>query len=350
MKDIEKKFLWSIHSFIIPIIISFVLYTSCSHPTKPIEKIENKGYGQIVVDFVSAILKPDGTIWTWGPNIQGTLGNGTTVDSETPVKVLNIDNAVAIDLYAGIAIAADKNGNIWFWGNYLTYLEPPGFDTIITQPTKISYLTGVKSLNIFALNLFLLRDDGTVWYINLDHKSPTKYLEPEKIYGVQDIIELSDMVALSKNGKLYTLKPQRNQITYDSISSIIHFSNVYQRRCVCIKNDSTVWAWGINDYGQLGNGINIDSEIPTSVLNLSNIVILSANYDYNLALEKNGTVWFWGLEIPNGQYSVGLNTPVKIQNLNDVVLLYASKQSLVMKKDGTYWTIDSETKIPVRVL
>jgi alpha-tubulin suppressor-like RCC1 family protein len=335
---------------LVSIIISFILISSCTHPTKPNDKIEKTSYGQIAVDFVNAILKPDGTIWTWGPNVQGTLGNGTTIDSETPVKVLNINNAVALDLFAGIAIAADKEGNIWFWGNYLTYLEPPGYDTIVTQPAKISYLTGIKSLNIFALNLFLLRDDGTVWYINLDHKSPTKYLEPKKIEGIQGIVELSDMVALSKDGKLYTLKPQKNQITFDSISHVIHFSNVYQRRCVCIKYDSTVWAWGTNDYGQLGDGTNVDKEVPVQVLNLSSTVCISSNYDYNLALNEDGTVWFWGLEVPNGQNSIGLNTPVKIQNLDDVVLIYASKQSLVMKRDGTYWSIDSETKIPIKVL
>lgn len=282
--------------------------------------------------------------------MQGTLGNGTTTGSEIPVKVLNIENAVALDLFAGIALAADKDGNIWFWGNYSTYLEPPGYDTVITVPKKISYLKGVKSLSVFDLNLFLLRDDGTVWYIKLKHESPTLFIEPTIIDGVNNVIEVSDMVALKKDGHLFTLKAQKNQITYDSISSIGYFSNVYQRRCVCVKNDSNVWAWGINDYGQLGNGTNIDSEFPVQVLNLSNVTSVSANYDYNLALTKDGSVWFWGLEIPNGQNSIGINSPVKIQNMNDVVLIYASKQSIVMKKDGSYWTFDSETKIPIRVL
>lgn len=330
--------------------IIFVFFTSCNQPTKPFEVNENTGYGQITVDLVNAIRKPDGTIWMWGPNMQGTLGNGTTIDSEIPVKVLNINNAIAIDLFAGVAIAADKDGNIWFWGNYGTYLEPHGYDTTVTIPAKISILSGVKSLSVFDLNLFLLRDDGTVWYIKLKHESPTLFIEPTMIEGVNNVSEISDMVALKKDGHLFTLKPQKNQVTYDSISGVIHLSNVNQRRCVYIKNDSTVWAWGINDYGQLGNGTNIDNEIPVQVLNLTNTICLSSNYDYNLALNKDGSVWFWGLEIPNGQNSIGLNIPVKIQDLNDVVLIYAYKKSLVMKKDGTYWTIDSETKRPIRVL
>ncbi|MCK9410631.1 MAG: hypothetical protein WCX28_14375 [Bacteriovoracaceae bacterium] len=350
MKDNIKKLLRSNHLSIIVISISLFQYSSCSHPAKPSEKVESKYYGQLAVDFCNAILKPDGSIWTWGPNFQGTLGNGTTTSSETPVRVLNIHNAIAIDLFAGIAIAADKEGNIWFWGNYLTYLEPPGYDTMVTIPIKISYLRGIKSLSVYAQNLYLLRDDGTVWYIKLKHESPTIFIEPTIVEGVNNIHAISDMVALKNDGTVYTLKPQKNQITYDSVLDIKQFSNVYQRRCVCIKNDNTVWAWGTNDYGQLGNGTNIDSNIPVQALHLSDIVSVSSNYDYNLALTKDGSVWFWGLEIPDGQNSIGLNIPVKIQNLDNVVLLYASKTSLVMKEDGTYWTIDSEIKKPIQLI
>lgn len=324
-----------------------VVFISCSKsinaPDVP-SSVAQTSYGQLSNDFVSAILKPDGTIWTWGFNYLGTLGNGSTTNNDIPVRVLNIANAICIDQFFGIALAGDQNGNIWFWGNYSTYMTYP-VDTIIVSPIIISKLDGVCSLNVFDTELYLLKNDGTVWYIKLDSNSPSRFFTPQKVSGIENAVAISDYVVLRSDGSLYTLTQLHNDTTYASIKDAFAIANVYQRRCVIIRRDSTVWAWGGNQFGQLGDGTFNDSPTPVRVLNLTGIIAISANYDYTLALKADGTVWYWGIETPNGQASTSINIPVQVQGLENVKLIYACRNSLIMKADGTYWTFTSDERI-----
>ncbi len=67
---------------------------------------------KMVRDCVSAVIRPDGTVWTWGPGSCGTLGTGSLQSSDIPVQARGIHDAVALDLFAGIAVSADNSGNI----------------------------------------------------------------------------------------------------------------------------------------------------------------------------------------------------------------------------------------------
>ena len=60
---------------------------------------------------------------------------------------------------------------------------------------------------------------------------------------------------------------------------------------VALKDDGTVWAWGRNDFGQLGNGTNTDSGVPVQVSGLTGVTAIAAGYDYSMALKDDGTVW-----------------------------------------------------------
>src|SRR5229473_2963970 len=65
---------------------------------------------------------------------------------------------------------------------------------------------------------------------------------------------------------------------------------------LAVKNDGTVWAWGSNHYGELGNGsIQLVSAVPVQVQNLSGVTAVAAGDAYGLALKNDGTVWAWGL-------------------------------------------------------
>ncbi len=313
---------------------------------------------KIVRDLISAIIRPDGTVWTWGPGVFGTLGTGSLESSETPVQAIGITNAIAIDLFTGVAVAADYKGNIYFWGDYSVYSEPPGFDTIVVVPTIVSYLSGVKSLVIGIRQLFyFLRNEGSVWYVQFDHYSPTRTLKPIEVEGLYDAIQITECYALKSNGTLFDIiatipnevsPPPNRGGPILNLGDIVQVESVWYRRTVILKSDSTVWAWGWNDFGQLGNGTFQDSEEPVRVGNLTDIILISAHYDYNLALKRDGTVWFWGLENPTEK--LGVNSPIQIQGLKKASAIYADYNSLVLCEDGTYWTFNAETKIPEQIL
>ncbi len=311
----------------------------------------------MVRDFVSAAIRPDGSVWTWGIGDFGTLGIGSLESSDTPVQALNIHNAIAVDIYGMMGIAADRDGNVYFWGDDIFYSEPPGFDTVVVAPTIISRLPGIQSLLIgIRQRIYFLRKDGTVWFVQHDHNRPTTYLPPQQVTGLYSVLQISEVYALQADGMLYDViatipgeisPPPNRGGPLKGLRDVAQVESVWYRRTVILKQDGTVWAWGWNDFGQLGDGTFQDSEQPVRVGDLTDVVSISANYDYNLALKRDGTVWFWGLEKPLEKR--GTCTPVEVQCLKKVSAIYAYYNSLVRCEDGSYWTFDADTRTPKEV-
>ena len=322
-------------------------YSGCQNNlTGPEIPVLKNWHGQVVSEFVYAILKPDSTVQTWGNNYFGTLGNGTNNSSKYPVQVLNLKNIISIDFFWGAAFAADKDGNIWFWGNYGTYLGPPDIDTNVTTPIKVAFLKNIKSISVWNLKVQLLTKDGHVWFMYMDQYSTHVNSGPTQYAGIDEIISIHKFLALRKDGKIFSLGTNDNP---DNLAGNVIMIQSTQFRQVFLKDDGTVWAEGKNDLGQLGNGTFNDSSELTKVINLNNIIAISSNYDYNLALKKDGTIWFWGFEKQEGDSLIGRNIPLKIDGLEDIVLIYTGPECLVMKKDGTYWTFSASDKISKQV-
>jgi alpha-tubulin suppressor-like RCC1 family protein len=332
-----------------------ILVISCSSPTEP--QGEDEFLGQLEADVAHAILKPDGTVWAWGNNGTGQLGNGTLISSSIPVQVFNLKNIVAIDLCEGAGVAADREGNIWFWGDRLIWDEPPELDTIVTVPKKISYLKGAISVEFGGTDIDLLRDDGTVWRLEWCHWSPTKYINPQKLSGLNNIKAISGQLALDKDGTVCFLDdewvPPEWGGFIPGIKNVKAIQNRSRTHTVILKNDGTVWAWGRNGSGVLGNGTFDESSIPVQTKNLHDIVAISAKGARCLALQKDGTVWFWGLiELDLDQnIKILQNTPLQIENLDNVELIFAGAaiKSIVKKTDGTYWVFDFKNLSPKKI-
>jgi uncharacterized repeat protein (TIGR02543 family) len=88
---------------------------------------------------------------------------------------------------------------------------------------------------------------------------------------------------------------------------------------MALKADGTVWAWGDNEDGQLGDGTTIDRHTPVQVLDLNGVTAVSAGWDYSLALKGDGSVWAWGLnedgQLGDGTSSIFQLTPVQVSGL-----------------------------------
>lgn len=339
--------------FCLFLVCSPALLISCSDLTGP-EGNSFTGAGQLETDLDYAVLKPDGTIWTWGNNLTGVLGNGTLNPSSTPRIISGIKDITALRLQEGIALASDIKGNIWFWGNRLIWEEPPGMDIDVTRPTKISFLRNVKKIVIGGIYAFLLKNDGTVWKLELDHKNPAKFLTPEIIPEMNNIASISGELALTFDGKLIEF-PGTEFIEPDwgALSDTLEtkdaaaIENMARSYSVILKKDSTVWAWGINNYGVLGNDSMGVIKTPVRVGTLDHIISISAEGSRCLALKSDGSVWFWGLRKIDSKKNIYSyqSTPIKIEGLNDVRMVHASaiNKCLILKKDGTYMTLNLET-------
>lgn len=118
-------------------------------------------------------------------------------------------------------------------------------------------------------------------------------------------------------------------------------------------SDGTVWAWGDNMYGQLGQGSTATVAGPVLVGGLNNVVAVAAGARHCLAVRNDGTVWAWG-ENSGGRLgdgtSVDRSSPVRVVGLGGVVAVAAGvSHNLALKSDGTVWTWDANSPVPVLV-
>ena len=307
-------------------------------------------FGKMKSDLGShAILKPDSTLWIWGMNFSGQLCNDVMESSDVPLQVPIAEKIVDFDIASGMVTAIDCSGNIWFWGSDLnsSMMWPE-----ITSPINCSYLKNAKAIGKVAGTHNILREDGTVWQISIGPDVESVFYEPELRSDLEQIIAVSQCMALRKNGtldELFSTEPVQGGLV--PIEDVMAVQNVVVRRTVVLKEDGTVWAWGKNSLGQLGDGSFEDRTLPVQVKDLDHIVQISANYDFNLALREDGTVWFWGFTCvwDEPHDPIGIHTPVRIDNLDHVVSIFAGGKSLVMKNDSSYWYFDCESRNPYLV-
>lgn len=240
--------------------------------------------------YKTMAVKSDGTVWAWGENRQGDLVDGNTnLQLTAPVQVKGINDVISVSI-GGNALALKKDGTVWGWGSNSTggLGEDGGFAS--SKPVKIRGLSNIVAISAGGLFNAALRNDGTVWAWgeNFAYELGSETIQGFSRTPVQ-IKGLTDVVAIDAN-----------------------FKNV-----IALKGDGTVWTWGSNEYGQLGNNSTVyKSAVPVYVSALNDIVSVSAGVNYFIAADKNGDVFSWGYnyfcQLGNGS---GLNSSVPTEAL-----------------------------------
>ncbi len=265
-------------------------------------------------EYHTVVLKEDGTVWAWGAGGAGRLGNGTNKNSYTPVQVKGLSNVIFIASGDSHTIAVKEDGTVWGWGRNLSgefgAEIDPGFYNI---PLQINEINNVIDISIGSNHTVVLKEDGTVWS-----------------WGNNISGQLGD--GTNNNSNILVEAKKLNNVK--SISAGGSYT-------IALKEDGTVWAWGDNGYIGLGFGTDKDSNIPVQVEGISDVVDISSGADYIVALKKDGTVWAWGWNNFN-QLGDGTNynssIPVQVKGLNNVVTISAGrKHVLALKEDGTLW-------------
>jgi alpha-tubulin suppressor-like RCC1 family protein len=294
----------------------------------------------------SLAVKQDGTVWAWGSNFNGELGDGTTNSSSAPVEVKSPDGSglltgvVAVAAGNNHSLAVKQDGTVWAWGdNYYGELgTSTGNGTTPAQvagPNGQGVLTGITAVAAGADHSLAVKQDGTVWAWGYNWACQLGDGTPG-IYGAPGSYTPVEVVGTDGQGFLTDVRA----VAAGGFHSL------------AVKSDGAVWAWGSNDAGALGQGYAAISNVPLSVSSLPDTTAIAAGGDYSLALKKDGTVWAWGYnyfgQLGNGttglNYGPGATTPVQVLGpdgqgfLTDVQAVAAGLyQSLALKSDGTVW-------------
>ena len=261
-----------------------------------------------------AVLRSGGTVWTWGDNAAGQLGDGTNPSRATPAAVPNVANALAVKAGDSHTLVLQDDGTVVAWGgNYYGQLGI-GLTEASATPVMVTGLTDVRKIAAGHSRSVALKNDGTVW---------TWGYERYAWQTGDDVFSATPVMVTGLN---------------DAIDIAAGYEHV-----VAVRADGTVWAWGSNYSNQVANGYGWwqYQDSPFQVPNLPPIVAVASRHDHTLAIAQDGTVWAWGNN-GSGQLGDGTSaqrrTPVRVSGLTDAVAVATDySYSLAMRADGSVW-------------
>jgi alpha-tubulin suppressor-like RCC1 family protein len=203
-------------------------------------------------------LKNDGTVWCWGDNFAGQLGDGTKTEKNKPVMVKGLKGVISIKTSGYHTVAMKSDGTVWCWGfnNYGQLGDGTKKDR--TLPTQVKNLSSVRAIAASKSGTFALKDDGTLWgWGEFNNGQRFSGGTPLQLPG------LKDAAAVSARG--YGL--------------------------MILKKDGTVLACGSNMSGNSTRGMA--EAAPAPVPGISGVSQITSGWFYSLALKTNGEVWGW---------------------------------------------------------
>jgi alpha-tubulin suppressor-like RCC1 family protein len=261
--------------------------------------------------FHSLALGSDGSVWAWGDNQYGELGDGSTSQSDTPVQVTGLSGITQIAAGDDWSLALRSDGTVWAWGNnFYNDLggQVPDPWTASYVPVQVAGLSGITQIAAGAS--FGMAVQTTVRLGLVRHSLWTWGQEVFGQVGNGQLVDGSSLGGVI-NPYQVTGIPAPATIAAGTDSAMM------------VGTDGSVWGWGDDLFGNLGAGSG-DGILykPTQTLNPgSGITQLAAGYDYVLGLRSDGTVVAWGNNT-HGQLGDGTTTtsvpPVQVPGLSGV--------------------------------
>ena len=284
----------------------------------------------------------------WGSNLLGSLGDGTTNDSLTPVTVVGINNAESITVGVQYACARLSTGTIRCWGYNSTGQLGDGTITNSPTPVQVLGITGAtavragpnhacaqvasitkcwghtESLGSLGFNLV----PGTT---NVSTAVDVALFAPPPASSVSAAVGVLSTCLLTSVGTVYCYgdnsagqlgdgsRTSRN-LPLDPISGIntVTLIAAGEREACAILADKTILCWGNNDDGQIGDGSTIDRLSPVQVAGIANATSVTVGTFHACALLTDGTVRCSGKN-DKGQLGDGTTTssavPVTVKAL-----------------------------------
>ncbi|MDO4781510.1 MAG: SdrD B-like domain-containing protein, partial [Candidatus Saccharibacteria bacterium] len=289
----------------------------------------------------------DGTLWAWGKNSSGQVGNGSAANQPTPVKVL--DNVAGMAVGTGATFARKTDGTLWAWGGN-EYRELGYVDT-----AHHKILDNVAEVAAGSTATFARKTDGTLWAWGKNSSGQvgngSAANQPTPVKVLDDVAEVmasgSRTLARKTDGTLWvwgwnTNGQVGNGSTTDQPTPVKVLDNVAgmavgSYHTLARKTDGTLWAWGMNRSGQVGNGSTTDQPTPVKVLD--NVAGMAVGTGATFARKTDGTLWAWGKN-SSGQVGNGsaANQPTPVKVLDNVAEVVAKDDTAFARKtDGTLW-------------
>ena len=294
-----------------------------THKSSPVQTVSGGANWKLVGggNYHIAAIKTDGTLWTWGRGTSGALGDNTIASKSSPVQTVSGGTTwklVGGGSYYTAAIKTD--GTLWLWGRNNYGQLGDNTTTYKSSPVQtVSGGTNWKSLSCAYGGMAAIKTDGTLWlwgrggYGQLGNNAITSRSSPVQTVSGGTNWKLVDpglgfCTAIKTDGTLWTWgqgtsgQLGNNAIT-NSSSPVQTLSGGTNWKLVAsgyyhtaaIKTDGTLWTWGKNSGGQLGdNAITSKSSPVQTVSGGTNWKLIDVGGYNTSCMKTNGTLWLWG--------------------------------------------------------
>lgn len=284
-------------------------------------------------------------LYAWGYNQNGQLGDGTTTDKNTPTKIGSVTTWIAVAAGRAHTLAVKKDGSLWAWGrNFDGQLGNGSLtqaDSLV--PVAVGTAKTWKAVAAGESHSVGIQTDGSVWTwgtrnlgqtgqgvgnpaipVTMMDSVPTVLAVPGIAFNFTSMAAGGNhSLAIRTNGSLYAWGSNAygqlgNDTTNDAYTPIqigtdVDWSVVAAggSHSMGIKTDGTLWAWGSNSDGQLGDGSTTDAQRPMQIGIEKNWIWVSAGKFHTFAIKADGTLWGWGRnqEGQQGNGSAGSAAP-----------------------------------------
>lgn len=289
-------------------------------------KAVSAGYGH------SVALRVDGSLWAWGYNYGGQVGDGTTVNQLSPVRVGTGNDWAAVAAGSGHTVALKGDGSLWAWGSNSHGELGDGTTTDKLSPVRIGTQNDWMTVVAGSGHTIALKVDGSLW-----------------AWGYNYDGQLGDGTTADKSSPVRI--GTGNDWTALAVTSV-------SSHTLARKTDGSLWAWGHNRYGQLGDGTTVSRNNPVRIGTDNDWAEVTSSYVHTVARKVDGSLWAWG-DNAFGQLGDGTTvnklSPLRIGAENDWVgaiaggafippflnpnnpFLGAIGFTLVRKLDGSLW-------------
>lgn len=247
--------------------------SSMENENSPIQIGTENNWSSIASGYSHSVaIKSDGTLWAWGYNGYGQLGDGTLINKSIPTQIGSENTWLKVDCGDFQTLAIKSDGSLWAWGFNQYGILGTGNQNNVSVPTQVGNEFDWLEISVGISHALAIKNNHTLWAWG---------------NNAQGALGIGTTV-LNSNSPISVT----NETTWQKISAGFLHS-------LAIKSDGSIWSWGYNEYGQLGDNSFINKNFPSQIGDNNNWIDISAGSGHSIGIQSTSpqgtqTLWTWG--------------------------------------------------------